>query len=190
MLKHCSHCDLDLPKEDFYAFYLARPVAPCKACVKARVARRYDQLSAAGVCYGCRKRKVSRSHKLCPSCRENRRDYYHKNGDRNRQDSKDRKHLDKIAAFDAYGGAVCKCCGETGLDFLSIDHVNGDGAAHREEIAGHRRSTSKTFAGHQMYRWLRLHNYPPGFQVLCMNCNFAKGHFGQCPHERKLRVVA
>jgi hypothetical protein len=99
------------------------------------------------------------------------RDLYHKNGDRNRQDSRDRKHLDKVAAFDAYGGSVCRCCGETELEFLSIDHVNEDGAAHRKELSG-------SGGGHDMYRWLRLHNYPPGFQVLCMNCNFAKGHLG------------
>ena len=133
----------------------------------------------------CRK-KTRKGHSRCTSCMRKQRDLYHKNGDRNRQDSRDRKHLEKLAAFDAYGGSVCKCCGETELEFLSIDHINEDGAKHRKDLPG------SGGGGHQMYRWLRLNNYPPGFQVLCMNCNFAKGHFGQCPHERqrsKLELV-
>ena len=28
----------------------------------------------------------------------------------------------------------------------------------------------------------RKNNYPEGFQVLCSNCNFAKGKYGSCPH--------
>jgi hypothetical protein len=34
-----------------------------------------------------------------------------------------------------------------------------------------------------LYHYLRKHNYPPGFRVLCHNCNMAFGHFGRCPHE-------
>jgi hypothetical protein len=32
-------------------------------------------------------------------------------------------------------------------------------------------------------------NFPEGFQILCHNCNFAKGfprNNGKCPHENKL----
>ena len=32
------------------------------------------------------------------------------------------------------------------------------------------------------YRWLKNHNYPEGFQVLCYNCNLPKGVYGVCPH--------
>lgn len=31
--------------------------------------------------------------------------------------------------------------------------------------------------------WLRRNNYPNGFQVLCHNCNMAKGFYGKCPHQ-------
>lgn len=24
--------------------------------------------------------------------------------------------------------------------------------------------------------------YPEGFQILCMNCNWGKGIYGECPH--------
>jgi len=72
----------------------------------------------------------------------------------------------------AYGGWRCRCCGETIPEFLQIDHIDGKGAEHRKEVSGT-----------QLYQWLRRNNFPPGFQVLCANCNFAKGHYGKCPHE-------
>ena len=54
--------------------------------------------------------------------------------------------------------------------------MNNDGAKHRKEI-GH--------GGSLMYSWLIKNNFPPGFQLLCMNCNFAKGiHGGICPHTK------
>jgi hypothetical protein len=31
---------------------------------------------------------------------------------------------------------------------------------------------------------MRDQGYPPGFRVLCHNCNMAIGLFGVCPHER------
>jgi len=35
-----------------------------------------------------------------------------------------------------------------------------------------------------LYSWLKKNNFPKGFQVLCMNCNFAKGKLGKCPHQK------
>jgi hypothetical protein len=74
-----------------------------------------------------------------------------------------------------YGG-VCVCCGESEPKFLSIDHINNDGAEHRKEV-GH---------GGRLYRWLRRNGFPKdNYQLLCMNCNFAKGRYGLCPHVEK-----
>jgi hypothetical protein len=76
-----------------------------------------------------------------------------------------------------YSGGLptCSCCGEKHEEFLSIDHINGDGADHRRMIGG----------WGTIYRWLIDNDFPPGFQVLCMNCNFAKGHaYGGCPHKK------
>ncbi len=81
----------------------------------------------------------------------------------------------KMEVFNAYGGAVCSCCGETHIEFLSIDHANNDGAEHR-----------KIVPASKLYNWLKTNNFPSGYKVLCMNCNFAKGHFGICPHEIKM----
>jgi hypothetical protein len=78
----------------------------------------------------------------------------------------------KHAAFMAYGGYGCACCGESEPKFLSLDHINNDGNEHR-----------KTVPAHALYRWLRDNNYPPIMQVLCMNCNFGKRmNGGVCPH--------
>lgn len=74
----------------------------------------------------------------------------------------------------AYGGC-CTCCGETENHFLSIDHINGGGNKHKKEI---NRSN--------IYRWLVENNYPKdNFQILCFNCNMAKGFWGICPHQLK-----
>lgn len=71
-----------------------------------------------------------------------------------------------------YGGK-CRCCGETYLEFLAIDHIAKNGAEHRKQIR----------TG-DLYTWLRSRNFPKGFRVLCHNCNFASFR-GICPHKRK-----
>lgn len=75
---------------------------------------------------------------------------------------------------DAYGNA-CDCCGETTPEFLALDHVHNDGAAHRRETNN---------SPLQMYREVIRLGFPDRFQLLCHNCNCAKGWYGQCPHER------
>jgi hypothetical protein len=81
----------------------------------------------------------------------------------------------KMDVLNAYGGPVCACCGETLLEGLTIDHVNGDGAKHRRELG-------TSLGGSRFYSWLKKHGYPAGFQVLCFTCNVAKGTGDHCPH--------
>ena len=73
--------------------------------------------------------------------------------------------------LEAYGSR-CVCCGIDHPIFLSIDHVNNDGAAHR-----------KTVGSAQLMYWLIQQNFPAGFQILCHNCNRAKYLLGTCPHQ-------
>ncbi len=82
----------------------------------------------------------------------------------------------RLAVLDAYGGC-CACCGESTSEFLTIDHIANDGFAHRKRVGG----------GYSMYLWLKRNQFPEGVQVLCHNCNMAKGFYGSCPHSR-LRV--
>ena len=88
-----------------------------------------------------------------------------------------KKHTIKLKdeTFAAYGGRICKCCGETESRFLSIDHIEGNGNVHRKLLGNG--------GGKDFYTWLRKNSYPKGYQVLCYNYNIAKGHFGFCPHK-------
>jgi hypothetical protein len=88
----------------------------------------------------------------------------------------------KREVMDYYGGR-CACCGETELTFLTIDHIDGNGAEHRREMAS-ATGTRWGQAGAPTYRWLRKNGFPDGFQVLCANCNCGR-HWngGVCPHQ-------
>lgn len=87
---------------------------------------------------------------------------------------KRRKHVRKLV-LDAYGGC-CVCCGESNYGFLTIDHEAGGGRAHRKAL-------NRT-GGHNFCYWLIQNNYPPGFRILCWNCNSGRAcNNGICPHE-------
>jgi hypothetical protein len=76
----------------------------------------------------------------------------------------------KLEVLAAYG-AVCKC-GFADHRALNIDHINGGGTQERQKIGW----------GVYFYKWLKQNNFPPGYQVLCSNCNaikrFTAGEFG------------
>jgi hypothetical protein len=74
-------------------------------------------------------------------------------------------------------GAICACCGEDDVRFLTLDHVDNSGAKHR-----------KLFKDHQIYREARRKGYPRDkYQVLCFNCNSGRScNGGICPHKDEL----
>lgn len=109
-----------------------------------------------GLCDNCRARKWNSEHR--EKCRETRRKSFLKT---------------RIEVLDHYGNS-CVCCGEKEPNFLSIDHINNDGHLHR-----------KTVKSHAFYTWIRLNNFPNDLQILCYNCNMAKGKYGICPHKLK-----
>jgi hypothetical protein len=80
----------------------------------------------------------------------------------------------KLQCLQAYSDNIpfCECCKEARFEFLTIDHTDNNGAAHRRSIG--RKS---------MYVWLRQRGFPPGYRVLCINCNFSIGAYGYCPHQ-------
>jgi hypothetical protein len=79
----------------------------------------------------------------------------------------------KLEFLEAYGGK-CACCGEDDPRFLSLDHVNNDGARHRE-----------TTPCHAIYRVARREGYPKDrYQILCYACNMGRQtNRGICPHK-------
>lgn len=108
--------------------------------------------------------------------KERHKTYYWKNYEASRKYQTDRSSSLRHEAIMAYGGYVCTCCGETESLFLTIDHINNDGHEHRKLTGGS--------AGLSL--WLKKNDYPAGFQILCMNCNWGKmRNKGICPHKAK-----
>lgn len=90
----------------------------------------------------------------------------------------------KLAVFTAYGGPVCVCCGEAIFEFLTVDHINSNGGAHRRALAKVVKYLG--LGGIHFYAWLRRQGFPPGYQVLCWNCNSGRHvNGGICPHKQK-----
>lgn len=98
--------------------------------------------------------------------------YYWKNRDAilSRKKRLDREAKESVVS--AYGGK-CECCGETIIEFLTIDHINGDGFLHRRRVG----------KGRKIYRDLIKAGFPKdNYRLLCFNCNIARGFYGYCPH--------
>ena len=75
---------------------------------------------------------------------------------------------DKKLCLEHYG-VVCVCCGEKNESFLTIDHIEGRNGEGRHS---------------NNWTWTRAHHFPIDLQVLCWNCNCAKGAYGVCPHQQ------
>ena len=74
-----------------------------------------------------------------------------------------------------YGGK-CGCCGESREEFMTIDHIYGDGKEHRKSF----KNTT------QIMQFLVQQDFPKDrYRLLCMNCNWSRGLRGYCPHERE-----
>lgn len=144
-------------------------------------ARRAGSVTRYSWCRACTNRKSREYYKKDPDKRKRAvARYYVNNRERMCEINRRANYVTRIAVLTHYGGnpPECACCGERELKFLSIDHVDNDGAAQRKHAG----------VGGTFYRWLQKNNYPDGLQVLCHNCNLAKGFYGQCPH--KLRQVS
>jgi hypothetical protein len=76
---------------------------------------------------------------------------------------------DEVFSHYSNGQIKCACCGESERAFLTIDHI--------------RPTNNKHDHGTNLYRRLKKENFPLGYQVLCYNCNIAKGQYGHCPHK-------
>ena len=79
----------------------------------------------------------------------------------------------RALVLEAYGNK-CTCCGESTFEFLTIDHINGNGATERKELR---------LTGSKLYWKLRKEGFPKdNYRILCLNCNAARGFYGYCPH--------
>jgi hypothetical protein len=125
------------------------------AKAKRDVRERYHRLVRQGFCRRCFVRPSLQGQRQCLNCRDKHRNVY---------------QAEKQRVFEAYG-LKCECCGEANPCFLTIDHINNDGAAERQ--AGVR----------NIYRKIIRDGFPDTYRLLCFNCNCARYHQGICPHQ-------
>jgi hypothetical protein len=184
---------------------------------KSLYVTRIDDLSSTKACSGCGEEKpLSDFHRrgrnkstgrksLCKDCETKRvMGYYYKksaeiskhNSDYARQDRQvnpekytERRLLESKKLWEraiSFFGP-CACCGESRREFLSIDHINGHGNEFRKSSKGR----SKT--GIYLLRQFNAANWPEElkteYRLLCMNCNFAIGHDGHCPHHPEIQYT-
>lgn len=117
-----------------------------------------------GYCPDCGCRKPRAGKQTCEVC--------HKS-DQIRWRNRYQKYKELV--FSHYGNK-CMCCGETMKEFLTIDHINNDGAEHRRKI--------NMKSGSRIYIWIVKNGFPKDLQILCWNCNCGKRvNKGICPHK-------
>lgn len=146
-----------------------------------------------GRCCSCGKLNDTQSKSVCSSCMVRATEIGQETRTRRKQnglcehcDSPQekgrkscKKHLEifrqrhsqrKQKVIDHYG-SKCRCCGESRVDFLQVDHVLDDGHIHRKMVKN------------TIYGFLIKNKFPSGFQLLCANCNQGKKfNDGFCPH--------
>jgi hypothetical protein len=159
-MKLCRCCNTKRDMSSFYPHpsHTDGLSTQCRECIKAKNKAHYHVKLKGNPLY---KRRV----------KEYAQQWYQKNITRERARISQNHKREREQCFERYG-RVCACCGEDRYEFLSLDHIAGNGAQHRREM-----KITK------MARWLIKNGFPEGFRVLCHNCNMALGQYGYCPHD-------
>jgi transcription elongation factor Elf1 len=155
----CSRCGIKLTSENWYESDKSRPTHRCKQC-RIKQEQKYQRTHHKD--YLRSQRKYAESHR-----------------EQKRKQTKEWAVKVKIEVLVHYSGTNPPQCanpfGEhkepyTTIEALTIEHPNQDGAEDRERIFGRRRAVG----GIHFYLWLRDHNYPEGYEVLCFNCQWIR----------------
>jgi len=147
----------------------------------------YHEPAATAVCKKCEQEKTGEQFSkdgryktgLSPWCKECYREYQQGRKPRSNEAARANYRKLRMECLAAYSGnsPKCACCGEGHIEFLAIDHIDGTGSEERERLG--------LKGGRGWYRHLKKSGFPPGYRVLCHNCNCALGFYGYCPHERE-----
>jgi len=170
--KRCNTCGHVKPLDEFGK----KSASPdgragwCKECAAAynRRWRKDNPEAASGIAQRWREAHPGRSTEVS---REWRLANLERAREHGRKHDRVREERVRKQVF-AHYGEQCACCGTT--QRLTIDHVNGDGAEHREELFGDPKQN------HGFYRWLVRNGFPAGFQTLRFPCNRSKGKRDRC----------
>lgn len=158
-LKKCRLCHKEKSPSEYYPHSRTKGgfSYDCIACAKERASISY---------FKNRERNIANSIRWQKRNPEIVRKYWMEKSKSNRR-----------KVLEGYGGKEpkCKCCGESELMFLAIDHVNNDGHIQRKQMGQK-----------NLYVWLIKNHFPIEFQLLCHNCNMGKHiNKGICPHKTK-----
>lgn len=142
-----------------------------KTCTKCQTEKSLDQFNKHSTtkdklqvwCGQCKNKSRREQRQLKIGCYANE---YEKSREQHLAICHRRYHRYKQVVFEHYSPSMCCVkCGFQDMRALSIDHINSDGAEHRKKLGGK-----------NIHKWLIENNFPPQFQVLCMNCQFIKRH--------------
>ena len=120
------------------------------------------------ICVGCLKKKPNESFR-----RFTKKNGYAKHCNKCENIMhKFRRMALKMEIIDSYGGK-CECCDEKRIEFLTVEHKNGDGKEHRSKVG-------KT----KVMQDLKRRRYPKneGITILCLNCNWSTRLGKPCQH--------
>lgn len=185
-MKKCPRCDTEKPQSDFSPNpNTGRLTAYCNACrriyQRERIAKNPDAERARQKRW--RQRNWDAAKHSQYKWREANPEKVKANQKRWREKylneyMREKRQLNRNAVY-AHYGEQCKCCGEAQRFFLTIDHIENDGADHRRSLKGQIGKGGASF-----YDWLVRMKFPTGFQTLCRNCNWGKhANGGICPHQ-------
>ncbi len=103
---------------------------------------------------------------------------HRRNIEKDRARERNRRHERKADVL-RFLGERCACpgeCAESLFEFMTVDHIGGNGTRDR---------SSDGWFSQFYFRLLQDKDAKSKYRTLCMNCNFAIGKYGYCPHERR-----
>jgi hypothetical protein len=139
----------------------------CQICKKQFSPSKYNKVRQKYCSLTCRKIGLRENYQRNSKryWRKHKKEYL-KNIERSKMRLKKLQLQYRFEVLIHYGGnpPKCSCCGEDNILFLTIDHIHGGGESDRKKLKGS-----------NFYKYLIDKCFPDGFQVLCSNCNMAKG---------------
>jgi len=103
-----------------------------------------------------RNREKIHEYNTSPSRKKYRREWERKNRIKIR--------YEVLKHYSSLDYPICNACGIDDIDVLCIDHIKGGGKEERKQWGN----------GSIFYKKLKKEGFPPGYQVLCWNCNHKK----------------
>lgn len=136
----------------------------CIVCGKEFIKKYWNENTCSLVCKKERRKIYIKIHEQKNPIiyRKSAKKYYESHKEEHAKYNRERYEQFKSQVLNHYI-PTCACCGEKQLEFLTIDHLHGNGNIHRKKMTKP-----------NIYEYLVKNNYPEGFQILCFNCNFVK----------------